>query len=223
MELEGEVLCGPPVAPGFRYHLPGNEGVTEEHAATPSGVHALLHRPALSPASTPLSTAAMEQSQGSRGPGMRRGTCLSQQNPPRHEPPKHKNRPQGPASPAPSLPVPRALQSTAHCSPFSRKYTCKSLFSSPFSPSPKRKCRLKTTDHCHSMPTKRKHNSLEIHAEVATATVPQPNSQHPAFSASMLQRFPGQGGLPCSVIGILSTENTVWAPTAPFILLLPVI
>lgn len=72
-----------------------------------------------------------------------------------------------------------------------------------------RKCRLKSTDHCHSMPTKRKHNSLEIHAEVATATVPQPNSQHQAFDASVLQRFPGQGGLPCSVIGILTTENTV--------------
>ena len=65
---------------------------------------------------------------------------LSQQNPPRREPPKHKYRPQGPASPAPSLPVPRALQSTGHCSPFSRKYTCRSLFSSPFSPSPQRKC-----------------------------------------------------------------------------------
>ena len=53
---------------------------------------------------------------------------------------KHKYRPQGPASPASSLPVPHALQSTVHCSPFSRKYTCKSLFSSPpSSPSPKRK------------------------------------------------------------------------------------
>lgn len=85
------------------------------------------------------------------------------------------------------------------------------------------KCRLKTTDHCHSMPTKRKHRSLEIHAEVATATVPQPNSRHQPLNASMLQRFPRQGGLPCSVIGILSTENTVWAPTAPFISLLPAI
>lgn len=53
---------------------------------------------------------------------------------------KHKYRPQAPASPASSLPVPHALQSTVHRSPFSRKYTCKSLFSSPpSSPSPKRK------------------------------------------------------------------------------------
>lgn len=119
--------------------------------------------------------------------------------PPDGNPPKHKYRPQGPSSPTPSLPVPRALQSTVHCSPFLESTHAKvSFLLHHLLLLPKEsKCRLKTTDHCHSMPTKRKHNSLEIHAEVATATVPQPNSRHQPLNASMLQRLPGQGGLPC--------------------------
>ena len=213
MELEGQVLCGPLVAPGLRYHLPGNEGVTEERTAVPPGVHALLHRPALGPASTPLSTAAMEQSQGGWGPGLRRGICLSRENPPRREQAQLNTSTARRGLPAPHLPC------QSH-TPFRAQFTAVHFLESTHAKVsfllhhllllPKeRKRRLKTTDHCHSMPTKRKHNSLEIHAEVATATVPQPNSQHQAFDASMLQRFPGHGGLPCFVIGILPTENTV--------------